>query len=105
MKMMIGSTWNAKMTPNGPLFVPSGAEDELAARLGVVRACAFTPRRCDLEQLAEIGLQHQKRESRTAGPRPTAMTRSLMAASGVETQPRDRQDDNQAQQAREPAPC
>ena len=35
MKMMIGSTWKAKTTPNGRLAAQLIAEDELAAGLGV----------------------------------------------------------------------
>ncbi len=62
MKMMIGSTWKAKITPYGPLLrAQRVAENERRARLGVAQHGVHT-RADGLEHFAEIGLQHQQGE-------------------------------------------
>ena len=69
MKMTMGSTWKAKTTPNGPLLAPSGPNTKLAARLGVIQHGVHAVADA-LEDLAEIGLQHQQRESELQAQAP-----------------------------------
>ena len=69
MKMTIGRTWKAKMTPNGPPFVSEGPEEEFAADLGVfehgVNAGAD-----GLKDFSEIGAQHQDGEQKLQAQAP-----------------------------------
>ena len=69
MKMMMGSTWKAKTTPIRPLFVPSCPEHELAAGFGVPQHGVHA-RANGLEDLAEIGLQHQQGEGELQAQAP-----------------------------------
>ena len=62
MKMTIGSTWKAKITPYGPLLVPSGPNRNWLPT-SAYSSIAFTPSPMRLKDLAEIRLQHQDGES------------------------------------------
>ena len=102
MKMMIGSTWKAKTTPKGPLLrAQLVAEDERAARLGVAEH-GVDARADGLEQLAEIGLQHQEGEGELQAEAPRdnpQLDRAFVAGE----EPRCSQNDNEPQQPGEPA--
>ena len=70
MKMMMGRTWKAKITPNGAGFgAQRSPKTKPAAGLGVTQHGVHA-RADGLKHLAEIGLQHQQGEGELQAQAP-----------------------------------
>ena len=100
MKMMMGRTWNAKITPYGPLVLAPRMSPNTNSAAGLHVAQHGVHARADgLEDLAEIGLEHQQGEGELQAQSPGEDAQLDVALVRGE-QPGDRQDDQPGPEAR-----